>query len=157
MKYPIRAVKYFVYFSVVFSLILAALILLGISDGDIHTIFKDDSWWKVLLIFLAAGALYPFVGYMKKNACFTGGLDANRAKITEVMGNLGFVLEEDGPERMTFRCRNRLHRLSRMYEDRITLSQDLTGAVVEGLRKEVVRVVMHLEHFLRAQDSTEEQ
>lgn len=154
-KYIIRGIKYFVYFTVIFTIILSALVLLKISDGDIHTMFKDDSWWKILLIFIAAGAIYPSVGYMKKNACFTGGLEANRGKIIEVMGNLGFEPEENGPEKMTFRCRNKLHRLTRMYEDRITLTPDLTGAVVDGLRKEVVRVVMHLEHALRSSEPEE--
>lgn len=157
MKYLIRAIKYFLYFTIIFSLIIAALTLTGITHGDIHTMFKDDSWWKILLIFVAAGALYPSVGYMKKNAYFTGGLDANRPKIIEVLSTLGFVLEENAPEKMTFRCKNKFHRLTRMYEDRITLTPDMAGVVVDGLRKEVVRVVMHLEHHLRSEETAEEQ
>jgi len=149
MKYLVRAVKYLVYFTVVFALILSALVLLKISEGNFQTMFKEDSWWKILLIFAAASGLYPLLGYMKKNAYFNGGLEANRSRIIEIMGNLGFVVEENSSEKMTFRCRNRLHRLTRMYEDRITLTPDLTGVVVDGLRKEVVRVVMHLEHHLR--------
>ena len=40
MRYFIRSVKYFLYFSLLTTVIILALVLLGAVEGDINTIFE---------------------------------------------------------------------------------------------------------------------
>ena len=49
---------------------------------------------------------------------------------------------------MTFRLKSHGARLARRYEDRITLEQTADGLSVEGLRKDVVRIVSRMEYRL---------
>ena len=41
MKYFVRAVKYFIYFSLLTTLIVGALVLIGAVEGNINAIFED--------------------------------------------------------------------------------------------------------------------
>ena len=53
---------------------------------------------------------------------------------------------------MTFRLRSKFSALFKMFEDRITMTRELGGFEVEGLTKEVVRIVGGLEYKFRAAD-----
>ena len=67
MRYIIRAIKYFLYISVLFSLIIGILVLAGVVSADINVMFKNG--WKsvgyILLLFAAVAAVYPNFGYGK--------------------------------------------------------------------------------------------
>ena len=57
--------------------------------------------------------------------------------------------EKEEGENLSFRNRSFLNRLSRMLEDRITLTRTLGGFEVEGLRKDTIRIIYGLENALR--------
>ena len=63
-----------------------------------------------------------------------------------------YRLESENGESMTFRLRSRFSALFKMFEDRITMTRELGGFEVEGLTKEVVRIVGGLEYKFRAPD-----
>ena len=52
---------------------------------------------------------------------------------------------------MTFRKKG-VERLTRMYEDRITLTARIGGVDVDGMRKDVVRLAMGLESRFRRRE-----
>ena len=56
---------------------------------------------------------------------------------------------------MTFRLRSPLNRLTRMFEDRITMTRELPGFMLEGPSKDVTRLIYGLESRFAASDNME--
>ena len=63
------------------------------------------------------------------------------------MENHYYSLEKAKPGMMTFRHDGTVSRLSRMFEDRITITATEGGVTVEGLRKDVLRIASGLERI----------
>ena len=49
MKYIVRAIKYFFYFSILLIIILSVLVLAHVVDGNIETMFRNgyNSLWQI--------------------------------------------------------------------------------------------------------------
>ena len=65
------------------------------------------------------------------------------------MESRGYRLESEQEQNLTFRYRSPVNRLFRMFEDRITMTRSISGFEVEGLRKDVIRIVYGLEQKMR--------
>lgn len=150
MKYFIRAVKYFIYFTLLFILIMAILVLAGAAEGDISTMFRGgySALWKIAIIFAVISAIYPSVGFIKKEALIPGSWEEDKDTIIDFMNKRGYKLESEDTGLMTFR-KTGVSRFTRMFEDRITLTAKIGGVVMEGMRKDVIRLVMGLESRFR--------
>ena len=119
-RYVIRAVKYFFYFSIVCSLIVGALVLTGAVQGNIDTMFRGgwNAVWKIALMFAAVAAVYPKVGFIERETITT-------------LRRKGFA-----------------GKLSRMWEDRLTITHSEGGPImIEGPRKDVIRYISSLEQI----------
>ena len=140
LQYIIRAINYFFYFTILLTLIMTVLILTHFVDGNIETMFVNgyDSIWQIALMFAVIAAVYPYFGYVKKSFSLPGEYSELRDKIIQYMESRGYRLESEKGENMTFRNRNLLKRLTRMFEDRISLTRILGGFEIEGLRKDCI-------------------
>ena len=156
MKYIVRAVKYFFYFCILLSAMLAILSVAHVIEGPVEGMFREgyDSLIKIAIMFACVSAVYPLFGFMKKEALIPGEYGEIRDRIIKYMESRGYRLESERDEDMTFRSRSAVTRLLRMFEDRITLTRRVTGFDVEGLRKDVVRIVYGLESALRRPEET---
>lgn len=154
VKYIVRAVKYFFYFSIIMTLILTALVCAGIVEGSIETMFKDGyrSLVQIAIMFGCVAAVYPIFGFVRKDASIAGEYQSIRGTIVEFMEEHGYVLEKEEDENLSFRSRSIVKRILRMYEDRITLTRNLGGYEVEGLRKDTIRLIYGLENRFRSND-----
>lgn len=154
LKYIIRAVKYFFYFSFLLVIILAILSLAHVIDGNVETMFRDgyNSIVQIALMFAAVSAVYPVFGFVRKDTVIPGEYAEIRDGIIKFMENRGYRLEKEDGENLTFRNRSVLNRLSRMCEDRITFTRTLGGFSVEGLRKDTIRLIYGLENAFRNPD-----
>lgn len=154
MRYLTRAVKYFFYFLILLVVIMALMVAFGFVEADINTMFRNgtDSLWQIGAMLVVFGAAYPYFGFMKKNTYINGEYGEIREGIIEYMFNRGYTLETEEGENMTFRAVGPLNRTFRMFEDRITMTRCMTGFVMEGLRKDVVRLSMGLEHKFRYEE-----
>ena len=154
MKYLIRSVKYFLYITVVITLILCILVLLKMVSPDINVMFKNG--WKsvglILGMFAAVSAIYPMFGYTKRLATVLGDFAELRNGVVEYMESRGYALETESEEKMTFRSRSVMNRIFRVWEDRITLEKGLGGFYVEGLSRDITRIVAGLEYKFRNPD-----
>ena len=58
LKYIVRAIKYFFYFSIIMIVIMSILVLAHVVDGNIETMFRDgyNSLWEIGLMFAAVTA-----------------------------------------------------------------------------------------------------
>ena len=157
MKYLIRAVKYFFYFSFLCALILTALVLTGLAEGDINSLFRHGSEdiVRIAVLFLAIAAIYPKVGFITRSCRLEGGLKANETGISAFMRERSYKLESSGADKLTYRRAGGASRFFRMMEDRITLTESEGEVLVEGLRKDVVRLTMGLENRFGPQQPQE--
>ena len=69
MKYIVRAVKYFIYFSLMCSVIVTILVLIGAVEGDIDSIFEEGyrSVGKIAIFFALVAAVYPKLGFISRD------------------------------------------------------------------------------------------
>lgn len=154
MKYFLRAVKYFLGICILFTLIIGALMLAKVVSTDINVLFRAG--WKsvglIALMFLCVSAVYPKFGYAKRHASVAGEDAEMRPAVKEFFQGRGYVLESETPEQMTFRSGSTWHRITTFGEDRITVTPEFGGYGVEGLGRDIVRLISGLEYKLRAKE-----
>ena len=150
MKYFIRSIKYFIYFSLLTTAIVTALVFTGLAEGDIYTMFRGgaSAIWKIAVFFVAVAAVYPKVGFINRKIASDKNLADARAEIITYLQERHFVLESESRDTMTFRHRSAASRLTRMFEDRITVTASDGIIEMEGLRKDVFRLSTGLEYKL---------
>ena len=148
MKYIRRALKYFVQITLIMTVILGALMLAGVISRDINVAFQKG-WTSVgyiLLMFLGVSALYPRFGYATRILALRGEFAELRGGIVSFMENRGYVLEKEDGENLSFRLRSTPAKLARFLEDRITFTRVLGGFEVEGLNRDIIRIVNGLQY-----------
>lgn len=136
------------------AVILLLLILFGAADWDFSTLFRDgkDSLWKIAVLFAAFAAVYPKIGYTTRTVATQAGEKEVMDTARTYMKQLGYVLEKESQDTMSFRQESVTARLSRMYEDRITFKAGDGKVCVDGLRKDVVRICGGLEFRINTED-----
>ena len=147
MKYIIRSLKYFCYLIILLTLIILALVLTGFVEADLSKMFVNgyDSLWQIALIMLVFAIIYPRFGFSKRTAHLYGAPEELRPDVMKVMTGLGYVLESEQDGSFAFRRKSGLSRALKMWEDRITLSPTGAGLEVEGLTRDLARIVSGLE------------
>lgn len=151
MRYIIRAVKYFIYFSLLLVAMMTVLYAMNMTDSTAEDFpsmfFKNgyDSLKLIILVFAGVSALYPLLGFAKSKAIVPGEYSQARQVVISYMEARGYVLEKEEGENMSFRARSIGKRILRMMEDRIEFERDFTGFLVKGMRKDVVRIVHGVE------------
>lgn len=147
-KYLARAAKYFVWFAVIFVLIIAVLIVTGLAEGSVEEMFRDGykSLAEIAVLFLVVAAIYPKFGFTAREVYLKDDSGSVRDGIISCMESRGYSLENEDGDKMTFRLRSKVSAFFKMLEDRITITREPGSLRVEGLTKEVTRVVSSLEH-----------
>ena len=152
LTYLLRSVKYFIYLAIILTLVLYVLSLAGMTEWDVNVMFSEGtkSVWKIVGMLAAVSLVYPSVGFQRRKAVLAGSWEERRDEIVAVMADKGYVLVSETPEFAVFRSRNIILRIFRMFEDKVVVRQVFGGFELEGLRKDIVRLVMHLEYRLSA-------
>lgn len=143
MKYLTRALKYFLYMLVVLTLILAALVAFGLVEADVNVMFVHgyDSIWQIVLMLAGISLLYPRFGFTSRSVQLPGSDQEVVPVAIARMQDLGYVLEKNEDGVLTFRRKDVVSRVFKMLEDRITMERNAFGFDVEGLTRDVVRIV----------------
>lgn len=151
MKYTIRAIKYFFYFAFFATAIILALVFIGIVEADINAIFEHgyDDLWKIAAFFGVVAAVYPNLAFITRQVSIDGKRDTINEDIRTFMRERRYDLESEDAEGMTFRIHGIAGKLSKMYEDRITIRWNAEGLTMEGLRKDILRLATGLETTLQ--------
>ena len=148
MKYIVRALKYFVQITIIMSLIIVALMLTGLISKAINIAFRQG-WTSVLYIlgmFALVAAVYPRFGYATRHVTAAGEYTELRDGVIRIMEERGYSLEKEADGVMSFRSRSPWIRAARMWEDRVTITHELGGWSVEGLNKDILRIVNALQY-----------
>lgn len=148
MKYLIRSVKYFFYFSFLCAVIVSALVLIGAVEGDINAIFAEGygSIGKIAIFFAMVSAVYPKVSFITREVAVNQDWKDIREDAVDFMKERGYELESENEGTVSFRLRSAAGKLKRMYEDRITMTRYGNVYTLDGHRKDVMRLAMGLEH-----------
>ena len=153
MKYLVRSIKYYLYLLIILCVIIAVLVLTGIVESDISQMFVNgyDSLWQMALLIAVFAAIYPRFGYTSRMVHLPGSSEEIRPDVISKMTALGYVVEsgnaaakdgtEPAGEDICFRRRTALSRALKFWEDRITFTRVASGFEVEGITKDVVRIM----------------
>lgn len=159
MRYLIRALKYLVYFAIIFFLIVGIVFLFsnqkaaGLSFADL---FREGSLPKIAIFFVAVSAIYPKLSFYRKELYLNGDFTKYAEMVDEVMGNQGYVREKATAGKVTYIKKSAYARLTRMYEDRVTFETADTPVYVEGYRKDLLRIMSQINYRAR-QESREQE
>lgn len=147
MKYIIRSLKYYCYLILLLAIIILVLVLTGFVEADLSQMFVNgyDSLWQIALVMLVFAVIYPRFGFSSRTAHLYGSPEELRPDVTRVMESLGYRMEKEQDGGWAFRRRSALSRALKMWEDRITVKPSGAGLLVEGLTRDLARVVSALE------------
>ena len=151
MTYLRRALKYFIKMALILVVIIAALMLAGIVPKDVPNAFQHgwQSVWWIFALLVVLSAAYPFLGYQKRMIRVNGDPALAKDGIAAALKARGYVQEEAEDGVLQFHLSSPVNRAARLWEDRITLTPVLGGFQVEGLSRDLVRVVSAIEHHFR--------
>ena len=154
MKYVLRALKYFLSMTVLLAVVLALLAAFHLVEADIDNMFVSGmkSVWQIALVLAVISAIYPKFGYGTRKAHINADEQGIRAAVIRVLSNHGYVTEKDEGKSMTFRKASALSKAAKIWEDRISVEIVAAGAEIEGLTKDVVRLVSALEAIPTQED-----
>ena len=154
MKYFIRSVKYFFYFAFLTTAIIFALIAIGAVEGNIDTIFEDgyNTLRKIAIFFALVAAVYPKFGFITREIETDRSWEEVRDTAAEYLKAARYVPEYESDDTITFRFSSMAGRLTKMFEDRITITRTPEGYYMEGLRKDVLRLASGLEYKFQKEE-----
>lgn len=151
MRYLARSVKYFFYLIIILVIVIGGLMAFKIVDTNPATLFVNgyDSYWQIALIMAALALVYPRWGFSTRRAHINGSFEEIKGGIVEVMENYGYKLEKEEGENMSFVKRSPVSRAFKMWEDRITFTREIAGYDLEGLTRDLPRLISALEFRFR--------
>lgn len=154
MKHIRRAIKYFIQITLLFVVIIGALMLCNLVSRDINVAFNRgwNSVWMILAMFFAVSLAYPFFGYGKRDIRAEGDPADYRKAIDKAMETRGYIPESEEDGVLRYRLSSTTAKIARLWEDAITITPVLGGFQAEGLSRDLARVVMSIEHNISRND-----
>ncbi len=142
IKYIIRAIKYFIYFAVLFTIV--TLVLLTIKGGNLNAVYPEgyNAILKIALLFAGVSAVYPFFGYTKKEIPVAGEFSDSAARLISFMESKGYIVVQQENETIVFQNKSFIFRLLRMFEDTIVVEKIFAGYSFEGARRDIIRLAL---------------
>lgn len=163
VKYLIRTVKSFIFFNIVFLAILSVLILItpeysfDMMFSNVGGVLREGSWPKVMALFLAVSIFYPKLTYVKKETIIYGDFEANRKIILDAFSSRGYELVNEDSDKLSFRLSSLFYRLMRMFEDEITITKGESVLILQGPRKEILRISGTITFLSKKENGSEEE
>lgn len=154
MKYFIRSVKYLVYFTLMCSIILVLTFHFSVKPDDLtlmDMLLVDGSIYKMLAFFVAVAAIYPALGFQKK-PLYISNIPEHKKEIKELFENANYVVASETETSISFKLRNPFLRVLRLCEDYVTIDFAENPAMIEGLRKDVLRFSRGIDYICREEE-----
>lgn len=158
MRYLIRSLKYLVYFAIIFFLIVGIVYLFSaqkLAGMSFVDLFKEGSLPKIALFFVVVAAIYPKLSFYKKELYLNGDFTKYATMVDEVMKGLDYVVEKQEPGKVTYIKNSGYARLTRMYEDRVTFETADNPVLIEGYRKDLLRIQSVLNYRIKQEQENE--
>lgn len=149
-KYLMLAVKYFCAMSVLALVLIALMIVTGISafgfDETGYILFHTPRFAVLFGALAVVAAFYPKMSFTARYVAGNLG-EAGKPIVINAFRAAGYepVAEQDGT--MTFRARSFLRKLRLFFDDEITIAQEGDRLRIEGHRLGVFRVLHHWDAY----------
>lgn len=148
MKYIVRAVKYFIFFGVLYWALVWVM-----SDFDVVMSWQmllfnlkgENGVWLVAIM-VALSLAYPFFGFMKRREI--AYLVEDKPVVIDAFKKVDYVLKQERDGVLVFGAESTLKRAFLLFEDEITVEQNGQWIVVKGIRRMVARVAYYLQVLL---------
>ncbi|MBQ1219745.1 MAG: hypothetical protein IIW66_00995 [Bacteroidales bacterium] len=151
MKYLIRSVKYFFYFMIL-CVLFVTIVYYATEHKDgvtLQMLFTEGgSIYKMLAMFAAFAAIYPAVGFQKKEI-YVSNFKENKREVIALFLNANYQIKEETDTTIVFSIKNPLIRAFRMCEDEIIIDFSGNPVIIDGLRKDVLRFSRGIEYICR--------
>lgn len=154
MKYFIRSVKYLLYFTVMCGIILVLTFHFSVKPEGLtlmDMLLVDGSIYKMLIFFVAVAAIYPALGFQKKEV-YVSNFKEHKKEIIELFENANYVVASESATTISFKLRNPFLRLLRICEDYVTIDFSGNPILMEGLRKDILRFSRGIEYICRSEE-----
>ena len=96
----------------------------------------------MIIILMVLAFLYPRFGFTTRR--LTGNLLTDREAILAAIHRNGYSVVSESANEWTLRASSPAKKLILMWEERLTITQQGDELVIDGIRKEVVRLVFRL-------------
>lgn len=150
-QYLIRAVKYLIWLTLLFIVVFLLMILTGGSQvgpaESLHLLFGSSRGTIMICAIVFLALLYPRYGFVRRE--IRADLPTNRAAILEAFSRSGYRLTEESAAGMVFRAATGWKRALLLGEDTLRIVPTPAGFIIEGLRREAVKVEFRLKPLLR--------
>lgn len=148
MKYIVRAVKYFIFFGVLYWALVWVM-----SDFDAAVSWQmlmlnlksENGVWLVAMM-VALSLAYPFFGFMTRRE--VAYLVEDKLVVIDAFKKVGYVLKREDNGVLVFGAESTIKRAFLLFEDEITVEQNGQWIVVKGIRRMVARVAYYLQVLL---------
>lgn len=151
MKYLIRSVKYLFYFTFMCTIVLVLTFHFSVKPEGLtlmDMLMVDGSLYKMLAFFIAVAAIYPALGFQKKEV-YVSNFKEHKKEIIELFENANYVVASESATTISFKLRNPFLRILRICEDYITIDFSGNTIMMEGLRKDILRFSRSIEYICR--------
>ncbi|MFI3262779.1 MAG: hypothetical protein R3Y26_07705 [Rikenellaceae bacterium] len=135
-RYAIRAIKYFVFLTVLYILIFVVMSATGTLAMDFQTLklmLQTNSGLLMLGLIVLLSAVHPIIGYTTRE--FTADTEGREETIFEVMKMLGFTVVSTNGDVTVFKAVGLFKKLNMLFEDEI--EYDAVKKTLTGNRKQV--------------------
>lgn len=145
-----RVVKYIIFYTV-FILALLALVYFTSKNQEITfwELIRPGSQRNLILLIIAFSAVYPFIGFIRKDITVPRFNAEDKEMVCNFFAEAGFLLVSDESSMMIFRASRWDMRLFRVFEDKIILDYNENPLLIDGMRRDVMRVARHMEYYFR--------
>ncbi len=139
-----RALRYMLSLLITFVVLFT---LMDLISGDLSFESLRSRGWTLAAIIVVLGATYPSFGFVKRT--LKADIQADRETIVKAFEQNGYKLSGETQGALTFRAVSALKRFSTMWEDAVTVTPDDNYIILDGIRKEVVKVEFRLKSLLQ--------
>lgn len=151
MRYLIRALKYLVYFVVLFFVIVGIIWLITPkAEGgfSLSGMFQPGALPKIGILFLVIAAAYPYFAFTRRKVYLGGTFAEKRDAVLACFEQWGYEIESEEPGQISFRLKSKTARFTRMYEDRLVVLTGDEPIVLEGYRRDIDRMARNINYSL---------
>ncbi len=145
-KYLIRFAKYVVYFMV---LLTTFTVIMEYTKPEPFKGFTLELFQMYLLIGIGFSAIYPLLGFGKREIYLNRTFADDRGQIEKIMDALGLVKESEEGSIIVYRYKSKVKKFFLLYEDSVVINSSNNPIVVSGPLKEIRRMKMMFERYLQ--------
>jgi uncharacterized membrane protein YciS (DUF1049 family) len=151
-RYFIRALKSIVLFFVLAFLVFVISFALGNSANNpitFEALLRGSDLLNLAIFGVVFGVVYPLFGYVKRKVYTNRPLDEEKQEVIRLFADVRFELLSDTGKKLSFRHKNSVARLMRLYEDRIEVDYSENPVLLSGLRRDVDRLAIRVQQVVQ--------